>query len=138
MINRNLDKDQLEPAAQFCKTYLAFSPVNIWILVALIAMLISFQIVLTQLICRNFGKQLKNEIIYLTAVQFFFQAGFVLRIVLAQDLRSKINSDESYTAWWTNKYQFWFNILPLFYETLPILVVYLHHIKNFRVQKTGA
>ena len=41
---------------------------------------------------------------YLSAVQFFFQAGFVLRIVLAQDLRSKINSEEQYTTWWTDKY----------------------------------
>ena len=36
---------------------------------------------------------------------------------------------------WAGTFQFWYSILPLFYECIPILVVYLHHIKNFREKK---
>lgn len=72
------------------------------------------------------------EIVYLCGTLFFFQIGFVLRILLVEQMREKIDNNEQ-TGWWTDKYRFWFNIMPLFYETLPILVVYLHHIKNFRL-----
>ena len=71
---------------------------------------------------------------YLSAVQFFFQFGFALRIVLFLGLDRRIRNSQSGEppVDWKADYQFWYGVLPVFYEALPILVVYLHHIKNFR------
>lgn len=35
------------------------------------------------------------------------------------------------------KYQYWFNILPFFYEALPIIVIYTSHVINFRKKNRG-
>ena len=36
------------------------------------------------------------------------------------------------------KIEFWLNIMPFFYEALPILVVYASHVKNFRIKKAAS
>lgn len=40
-------------------------------------------------------------------------------------------------AAWNESFKFWYSVLPLFYECIPILVLYLSHMKNFRIKKLG-
>ena len=68
------------------------APVSVLVLMTLTCALIAVQIVLICLICKNFGKQLKKEIYYLCAVQFFFQLGFAFRVWLDQRQLSLIKS----------------------------------------------
>ena len=57
-----------------------------------------------------------------------------MRVIIEKDFLSSIKHEEDgkLPQGWTEKYKFFYQILPVFYEALPILMVYLHHIKNFR------
>ena len=110
------------------------TPNNIGILIFITILLIGIQVILIMLICRNFGKQLKREIIVLCIVQFFFQTGFLMRVIIEYDFLSRVKHEQNNEdpKGWKERYKFFYHILPVFYEALPILMVYLHHIKNFR------
>lgn len=130
-INENAKGDN--KYEKFKDAYNKAVPMNLWILVTLTCGLIAAQIALIMLICKNFGKQLRLEIIYLSIVQFFFQMGFAFRVYLDINTRNKLKEvPDGKVPEISGKDQFWYTILPVFYEALPILSIYLHHIKNFR------
>ena len=63
-----IDQEHLTNYEQFSRLYISFTPANIWTLIILTSMLIVVQLLLTCLVFKNFGRQLKKEILYLSAV----------------------------------------------------------------------
>ena len=38
---------------------------------------------------------------------------------------------------WTQDYCIWISLIPIVYEGLPIIVLYIQHIKHFSARKSG-
>ena len=57
-----------------------------------------------------------------------------MRVIIETDFLRRIRHEhpDEPPQGWKERYKFYYHILPVFYEALPILMVYLHHIKNFR------
>lgn len=88
--------------------------------------LLIVELYLIVILCKYFRRDMREEIRTMIIIQSFFCIGFIYRTY--HDIRH-INKNDSEPS---GLEQFFSSILPIFYEALPIFVVYLHHTLNFR------
>ena len=86
------------------------------------------------MICKHFGLLLINEIKWLCVVQMFFSFSFLSRGI-ATFYGTSIIYDNN--TMWNYDFCVWTTLLPLGYDALPILVVYIQHIKHFKGRQSG-